>query len=449
MGLLGDLDDLDLSTIELEDGTPLLASWKGQPESIGADRKGVWVAQGALPASAVMVDLDTQANRLTRDGLYPETLSLQDLVTSLLRDGFNAYRKVTDDDPDDPTQARSFLVTDYRRSLSATELGSNGSMFGLSYGSPKQAAGGFANCTTIVIEVRGSEDPVNEIGGCIASMQLGRGGEPPPTASLWGSSYTLRGSVGRQPGGLMAYTAVVQNYFNGSGSRSANYGFAAVTRPGIGDGADFHVHDPIRDSTTYPVDFGFVVCGDSGPVPEGGGIGYRVAFQAGGAASPWAPADQWRSRIGTGLLVRDWLEGGIHVHPPHPDAADAAHVRLDRREGQLGNLLECRTEDGRGVLLAARPDGRLTITDGRDPSDAVTRSQLEASSEALRNEMRDLLDRLPAEARLAAPGAGLSNVTSRTMISELAQRALPTRIRQSRLLRRSAQRVRRSGPARP
>lgn len=386
----GELDDLDLTTIELEDGTPLVVAWK--PDSEGG---GTWVARSSLPASAVSVDLDPMKNRMMPDGFHPARSSVQDLLTSLLHDGFNTYRLVTDKDPDGPTQARSFLLTDYRRHLGATELGSNGSLFGLSYGRSGEPAGGFANATSIVAEVRASEDPVNEIGGCIASLQLGRGQDPPPTASLWGSSYTLRGSVGRQPGGLMAYTAVVQNYFDGPGSRSANYGYAAVTRPGIGDGADFHIHDPIRNSTTYPVDLGFVVCGDSGPWPAGGGIGYRVAFQAGGAASPWAPADQWRSRIGTGLVVRDWLEGGIRVHRPHADARAVPHIRLDCGDHQTGNLLECRAGDDE-LLTAIRPDGRISIANGRDPADAVTRAQMDEALGAIRREVLDLSNQLRA-----------------------------------------------------
>ena len=52
------------------------------------------------------------------------------------------------------------------------------------------------------------------------------------------------------------------------------------------------------------------------------------------------------------MVVRDWLEGGIHVHPPHADADAAPHVRLDRRDGATGNFLECRAEDGNEVLAA-------------------------------------------------------------------------------------------------
>ena len=383
MAHLGSLEDLDLTTIELEDGTPLLAAWRPDPGG-----GGTWVAQGSLPASAITVDLDTMPNLLAPGGFYPSPARLQDVVTSFLRDGFNSFRTVTEQDPDEPSQARSCLITDYQRLLDPFQIGSNGSIFGLSYGRPGRPAGGWANLTTLVGEVLGSEDPENEIGGCIASLQLGKGGQPPPTASLWGSSYTLRGSVGRQPGGLMAYTAVVQNFYDGPGSRSANYGYAAVTRPGIGDGADFHDPDPIRHSTTYPVDLGFVVCGDSGPSPEGGGIGYRVAFQAGGAASSWATPEEWRTRIGVGLVVRDWLEGGIHVHPPHPDAAEVPQVRLDRRDSQAGDLLECRTEDGTHVLAAIRPDGRISAAEGVDPGDVVTHGQLSRELEQLRQELR-------------------------------------------------------------
>lgn len=415
MPRLDDLDDLDLTTVELDDGTPLIAEWRAS-----AAGGGTWVARGSLPASAVAVDLDACRNRLTPAGLYPDSMSLQDLVASWQHDGFNAVRKVTDEDPDGPTQARSFFLTDYRRNLPPNEVGTNGSLFGVSYGRPGEPAGGFANITTIVGEIRASEDPANEIGGCIASLQMGKGNDPPPTGSLWGVSYTLRGPVERQPGGLMAYSAVVQNYFDGTGSRSPNYGYAALTLPGIGDGADWHVHDPIRHATTYPIDNGFIVCGDSGPFPEGGNIGFHVAFQAGGGASPWADRDHWRSRIGVGLLVRDWLETGVHVQAPHIDAGAVPHVLLNRRDGQEGNLLECRSEDGLGLLAAIRPDGRLAVAEGVDPIDAITRTQLERAVAALRDELREEFREALDE---SAEAPHLSGVPTRGLARELTRRA--------------------------
>ncbi|MCC5952424.1 MAG: hypothetical protein JJU45_10065 [Acidimicrobiia bacterium] len=416
MAKLADLEDVDLTTVALDDGTPLLAAWRSGGGQDGA-ATGFWEACQALPASAVTVELDPMVSRLVPGGLVAPTASVQDRFASLYRDGLNIFRRVTDDDVDLPMQTRLCLLTDYRRDLPYDQLGGNGALFGLSYGAPGAPAGGNVNVTTIGVEIRASEDPANEVGGCIASLQLGKGTDPPPTGSLWGASYTLRGSVGRQPGGLMAYTAVVQNYFDGSGSRSDNYGYAAVTRPGIGDGEDFHVHDPIRHATTYPVDHGFVVCGDSGPYPEGGGIGFKVAFQAGGAASPWAPREQWRTRIGTGLLVRDWLEAGIHVQPPHHDAAAVPQLRLDRRDHQKGNYLECRSEDGLGLIASIGPDGRMRAAPGQDDADVVTVAQLEEALAALRADLR----------------ADLSGVSARRLGRELAARCWRTarrRVRQ-------------------
>lgn len=424
MAQLVDLDDLDLTSIELDDGTPLLASWVP-----GSGDGGMWVGRESLPASAVMVDLDVHRSRLAPGGLYPAQTSVQELIGLLLTNGFNASRVITDDDPGGPTLSRAFLVTDYRRLLSPTAVGSNGIFSALSYGRPDAPAGGFANATTIVAEVRGSEDPANEVGGCIASLQMGRGDDPAPTGSLWGSAYTLRGPVRRQPGALMAYTAVVQNYFDGTGSRSPNYGYAAITRPGIGDGADFHVADPIRNATTHPVDYGFIVCGDSGPHPEGGDVGYRVAFQAGGGASPWAqPITEWRSKIGTGLAVRDWIDHAVHFHPPHPDGGVGAHLRLDRRDSQTTNLVECRTEDGTHVLSAMRPDGRITANEGRDPTDVVTIAQLEATRDTLQAEIRDLATRLAAlDGGHSGEGASSQQVPRLVdrRLSDLARRATP------------------------
>ena len=183
------------------------------------------------------------------------------------------------------------------------------------------------------------------------------------------------------------------------------------------------------------------MCGDSGPNPEGGGIGYRVAFQAGGGASPWSPPEFWRSRIGTGLVVRDWVEGGIHIHPPLPGSGDVAHIRLDRRDGAGGNLLECRTEDGTHVLAALHPDGRLTIADGLDPSDAVTRSQLDD----LRREQLEVTDTVRS---LQARPADLSATPVRALGAELGRRLSPLRPAVWRSLGRRAARLRESVRAR-
>lgn len=448
MARLRDLDDVDLTPIALDDGTPLLAAWRPGP-----DGTGVWVAEGSLPASAVRVDIPPTGNRLMPRGFLPPTIGLQDLVTSFYRDGFNVLRAVTDDDPDVPTQARSFLLTDYRRHLGWDQLGGSGSLFGLTYGRPDDPAGGFVNVTTILAEVEGSEDPANEIGGTIASLQLGRGSAPPPTATLWGSSYTLRGSVDRQPGALMAYTAVVQNYFDGPGSRSPNYGYAAVTRPGIGDGADWHDHDDIRNATTYPVDLGFVVCGDSGPFPDGGDVGYRVAFQAGGAASPWS--FDWRTKIGTGLLVRDWVDAGVHVQAPHPDAGTVPQLRLDRRDGQEGHYLECRSEDGLGLMLSIDAEGRVRAADGVDPSHLVTKGQLDAEVAALREELRAEIRAAvsaaaavatPAAVPTTAPGDALGTATTGALGRELARRLSPRRGSVWRPARHAVRRVRSGRP---
>lgn len=416
MPQLGDLDDVDLTGLDVRHGSHLVLAWRALDGG-----NGLWVARPSLPASSVQIEIPPARSSIVPDDFLPASGSVQEVLAGLFRNGLNVFRRVTDDDPDTPLQARMCLVTDYRRDLPYDQLGGNGAMFGLNYGKPGEPAGGNVNVTTIGAEIRASEDPANEIGGCIASLQLGRGGDPPPTATLWGSCYTMRGSVGRQPGGLMAYTAVVQNYFDGSGARSDNYGFAAVTRPGIGDGADFHVHDPIRHSTTYPVDYGFVVCGDSGPYPEGGGIGYRVAFQAGGAASPWATREEWRSRIGVGLLVRDWLEGGVHVHPPHRDAGAVPHVRLDHHHDGASNFLECRRgaddpDGGDGVVTAVTSDGRVQATPGRDPGDLVTVAQLEAAVAGLRDELRAEV------ARASAGSPRLTEASTRQLGRELASR---------------------------
>lgn len=332
----------------------------------------------------VIVRFPAQVLPLLDDRLPDEFMTLQELVDRVFGAGIQLGHEVTDRSTGGPLLARAAFMTDYRRRLGVNDVGSSGTVSTLVYGRNERggAAGGYANASVIGAAVRGSDDPANEIGGCIGSLQLGVDGDDRPVyATLWGSSYTLRGYPGVQPGGLMAYTAVVQNYFDGSGSRSANYGYAAVTRPGIGDGGDFW-NEPgtgFRYASTHPVDVGFVVCGDSGPYPEGGGIGYQVAFQAGGEASPWAERGDWRTRIGVGVVVQDWLEGGVHVHEPHPDAeAGAPHLRLDATRPDRASFFECRIKDEAEPVMAVRGDGRVRSAPAREPDDVVTLAQMEA-----------------------------------------------------------------------
>jgi len=312
-------------------------------------------------------------------------MTLQEVLDRVFGTGIQLGHEVTDRSIGGPLLARAAFMTDYRRRLGVNDVGSSGTVSTLVYGRNEKGrdAGGYANVSVVGAVVRGSEDPANEIGGCIGSLQIGVDGDDRPVyASLWGSSYTLRGYPGVQPGGLMAYTAVVQNYFDGSGSRSANYGYAAVTRPGIGDGGDFWNEPGVgfRYAPTHPVDVGFIVCGDSGSYPEGGGIGYRVAFQAGGEASPWAARGDWRTRIGIGVVVQDWLEAGVHVHAPHPDAeADVPHLRLDATRPDRATFLECRVEGQVEPVMAVRGDGRVRSAPAREPDDVVTLAQLEAA----------------------------------------------------------------------
>jgi hypothetical protein len=111
-----------------------------------------------------------------------------------------------------------------------------------------------------------------------------------------------------------------------------------------------------------------------------------------------------------------------------------AHIRLDRRDGAGGNLLECRTEDGTHVLAALRTDGRLSIADGTDFTDAVSLGQLDAVRHELADAIRSLREG-PAD---------LSATPTRALGAELARRLSPARPTVWRSLRRRAARLRAS-----
>jgi hypothetical protein len=102
------------------------------------------------------------------------------------------------------------------------------------------------------------------------------------------------------------------------------------------------------------------------------------------------------------------------------------HLRLDRRDDQTDNLIECRSEDGLGLLAAVRPDGRVTAADGLDPNDLVTRSQLDAALAASRAEL-DAAVRDALERQLGAVRPDLATVEVPALWHELVRRTSPLR----------------------
>ncbi len=365
-------------------------------------------ADGSPPVGADHVVLRVPDQSAYGLSFYPPNPSLQDYLDSILTDGLVISKKFTGGLSPEPTalelmRSRAAFITTYTGALGHTEVGSNGVNTALLYGTPTDGASGYANVNNLYALVTNSAaypgdphgDPArNEVGGLIAVMRMGtEGQEVPPRATFWGSSYTLRGGWrGQEPGGLGAYTAVLQNHFDGPGSRIDHYAFAAVTWPGIGDGEDFWLEPGVGDryAGTYAIPFGFIVAGQSGTWPDGGGIGYGVGVQSGGWATPWRGDrghgyEDQRSKIGTGFRSIDWVENGLHIGLPHPDGAlGAASILLDGSEAAPARpILARRTYSAEDLVLSEEPvilaDGRVKAPRLIDDDDAVSTRTLPAA----------------------------------------------------------------------
>ncbi len=248
--------------------------------------------------------------------------------------------------------AASLAVADLQIEVGINEIAGAATGTFVIYGRPGETAGGYANVHVPGGIMYGSSDPANELGGIVGFVLIGCDVHLPAdfpvdpgvndpddavTGTARSDSWTVRCFPGTQPGMLVGAARLIQNLFDGSGSRAHNAAYVALTRPGIGDGPDFFTGGDFRESETFPVDYGFIAAGSSGTlIAPDGDVGFRVAFQAGGRAETWSgdydptdPTDSdGYSKIGTGLLARDWTSRAIKILPPHDDAADELAVEL-------------------------------------------------------------------------------------------------------------------------
>lgn len=378
---------------------------------------------------------------------YPPTMTLQEYLDSVFSHGLVVVRDIDGGLTRQPSaldvlRGPASFVTTYTAALPHDRVGSNGVNGVIFYGTPAQGASGYANVNNLFALVEHSiADPAdpygdpakNEIGGTIAVMRMGaEGQEVPPRATFWGTSYTLRGGWrGQEPGGLGAYSAVVQNHFDGRGSRIDHYAYAAVTWPGIGDGDDFWKApgEGDRYADTFAVPFGFIVAGQSGRWPDGGGVGYEVGVQSGGWTTPWRGDkghgfEDTRSKIGTGFRSIDWVTNGIHVGTPHPDAdARAASIVVDGTDvGPARPIVARRTCTAAGTVLSEDPvvlsDGRVKAPTLVDDDDAVSvRTLSTAYARAVGSSARSLALAARATATTSVPPGVRTPIGPLTMTS--------------------------------
>jgi hypothetical protein len=126
---------------------------------------------------------------------------------------------------------------------------------------------------------------------------------PATPGRAWFTDWAVHGAVGVQQSLLNGITMLINNHYNGSPSGSASAAQWLVTNPTSGGG----INPAHTAATTYPVDVGLGIVGVSS---SPGGVGFTTGIQVGGQGSGWPiPA----SKVGTGILIRDYVTTGLRV----------------------------------------------------------------------------------------------------------------------------------------
>lgn len=192
----------------------------------------------------------------------------------------------------------------------------------LSFGEGGVAAVGTSTNYAGTTHVRGCGDGLNThtqmIG--VMSVEIGTGytQSSGPTGRAWVADRQIHGPIAVQPGVLVGDVVLLNNHYNGSPSEFPAAGISIVTKKGVGDGGATHTA-----ADTRPVDVGLRISGvsDVGGVT---GIGFTTALQIGGTGSPWGEV---ASKIGTGLIIRDYATAGININ--NAGATSAPSILFD------------------------------------------------------------------------------------------------------------------------
>ncbi len=126
-----------------------------------------------------------------------------------------------------------------------------------------------------------------------------------PTGFITYGDERMDGPIALQPGTFNGQWFNAQNYYNGAPGYGSSTGAAIWTYYGISN-------DPTHAAAdTYPIDIGLAIFGHS-KASGVTGVGFTTALQLGGGVSPALVT----SKIGTGLVVRDYTTKGIYIHTP-------------------------------------------------------------------------------------------------------------------------------------
>jgi hypothetical protein len=165
-----------------------------------------------------------------------------------------------------------------------------------------------------------------------ASQQIIRDDTPPttPHPRLWfGDWWVIGCPANEQNYAINGPCLFLGNYYNGSPAETDSYGMFITTAIGATTGIANH-----NNLDTYPFDVGLGISGATGRYGFGAGTVYRQSFKTalkigGGASSTagdrftwvraqWLNDSAFRARIGTGIEIRDFEDGGIKIWKRYP-----------------------------------------------------------------------------------------------------------------------------------
>lgn len=174
--------------------------------------------------------------------------------------------------------------------------------------SPAVAARGTVHNFSARQAVLRNSDPESEHAAYFGFLRYENG----QTGRAWFTDWNLHGPVGVQPQRLVGITMFVNNYYDGNPADTPSAGQWIVTKEGSGGGgAAEHTA-----ATTYPVQVGLGIIGQSGP--SGIRRGFQTALQIGGGGAWGVPGTAGSSRIGDGIDIADFETRGIYIRRAHP-----------------------------------------------------------------------------------------------------------------------------------
>lgn len=183
------------------------------------------------------------------------------------------------------------------------------------------------NSTTIIA---GTGSDNNEYAGYGAFMlsKIGTGYTQTtgPSGRYWVTDFDLHGPIAVQESLYQGITMFGNQYYNGSPSSAPSYLLGLITKKGSGGGGD-SLHTA---ASTYPMDFGMVIAGDSNSGAATAGFTTAIGVCPTAAQSGWQTNTSY---CGVGIDIRNTHSSGIYIIGGSNSNYD---FRIDSAGGSVG-----------------------------------------------------------------------------------------------------------------